>query len=152
MSLILYASFTFHYASTLSVVISGNLAIYIYLHSTMLLLYPAAAPIFFAIFLIYIPLCFYFIRDKETHIRNISTFTFHYASTLSRCDRCSSQKPRQYLHSTMLLLYRCSVQRTECELQIYIPLCFYFIEAGRSRTGYPLCFYFIKHYSTLTDR
>ena len=54
------------------------------------------------------------------------------------------------LHSTMLLLYLCSVARYGRTVRIYIPLCFYFIYPRRSRSRssayiyIPLCFYFIR--------
>ena len=100
----------------------------IYLHSTMLLLYPVNRAVRFTKnYQIYIPLCFYFISSSIwlTHLK--LKFTFHYASTLS-CTEPSyavmhslftfhyastlsiRYVPRElwdfHLHSTMLLLYR----------------------------------------------
>ena len=54
------------------------------LHSTMLLLYPARESSSCAPNLIYIPLCFYFIGSCSAGVACHNTFTFHYASTLSR--------------------------------------------------------------------
>ena len=97
--------FTFHYASTLSR----------YFFSTDINC------------IIYIPLCFYFIRISHIAYAPYLWFTFHYASTLS------SAPVRSWHHL----------------LRIYIPLCFYFICAAgklvkRNLSIYiPLCFYFI---------
>ena len=98
---------------------------------------------------IYIPLCFYFIEDKaiENEVHNylhstmlllypeypvsyspVSTFTFHYASTLSKMRKAGWKVTRLYLHSTMLLLYLCCSMRFLPRWMIYIPLCFYFIK------------------------
>ena len=75
-----------------------------YLHSTMLLLYHILNTIFFYCFFIYIPLCFYFIWSGTPRSFLQGTFTFHYASTLSK-----------------------SWNSGQCSDVIYIPLCFYFI-------------------------
>ena len=173
---ILTSIFTFHYASTLSriaevVQTSGSnlhstmLLLYPstlscerywerlafqHLHSTMLLLYRKSTPININISIIYIPLCFYFIKlwirypasNRQIYIplcfyfisahyiqlRRNSPFTFHYASTLSKWIRDSCGRSES----------------------IYIPLCFYFIDQPVSLriTGFyiyiPLCFYFIR--------
>ena len=140
--------FTFHYASTLSLISTQNTSHNHNLHSTMLLLY--LLPVVYCI--------------------DHSVFTFHYASTLSKKSRLSPRLIHD-LHSTMLLLYRGgerdgrherdeftfhyastlsvfnSVKSTATSV-IYIPLCFYFIEEHEyirtSITIYiPLCFYFI---------
>ena len=120
--------FTFHYASTLSrqrhCKSFTDLSIYIplcfyfiqkalievmysfkNLHSTMLLLYPS------------VPLL--------ATLAKI-TFTFHYASTLSRTIFWPGP-PNSYLHSTMLLLYHPAGAARALIDRIYIPLCFYFI-------------------------
>ena len=77
------ASFTFHYASTLSnsrlLIVDSDL----YLHSIMLLLYQMFGNSRKTLLLIYIPLCFYFIDSVYGHEIIIVVFTFHYASTLS---------------------------------------------------------------------
>ena len=77
-------SFTFHYASTLSRRSQKICNDFVYLHSTMLLLY----------------------QKPETGTSGIyHVFTFHYASTLSvfaLCFCCC----QHHLHSTMLLLYQ----------------------------------------------
>ena len=97
--------FTFHYASTLSVIIIQVILMLANLHSTMLLLY---------------------LRGHRPH-PGAGQFTFHYASTLSPgqpadppvqetiyiplcfyfIEHSLAQLParRYYLHSTMLLLY-----------------------------------------------
>ena len=119
------------------------------LHSTMLLLYR---------------------RTDDDRNRGAFEFTFHYASTLShtlrhthasllnlhstmlllyRLIRKTHISAVQNLHSTMLLLYLKTGQRKACAVNIYIPLCFYFIPCIRSLTMLrsfiyiPLCFYFI---------
>ena len=69
--------------------------------------------------------------EDKIQAGTIDISTFHYASTLSRPPgRWLLQCP--YLHSIMLLLYpRCDWLCCE-QIQIYIPLCFYFItRAGR---------------------
>ena len=141
-------AFTFHYASTLS-----HIELYIgdgqinlhstmlllyhlltdfwkqvknYLHSTMLLLYRKPGGLVVFRELIYIPLCFYFIKGVSRYICTFSWFTFHYASTLSAGMRLLSQTDF-YLHSTMLLLYLRQLLTCQKPNLIYIPLCFYFI-------------------------
>ena len=99
-----YFPFTFHYASTLSAVVGSNAENAIYLHSTMLLLYLVTVSSGSDLFLIYIPLCFYFIAHVHGDNPPSMSFTFHYASTLS-ARNCSSCRRCHYLHSTMLLLY-----------------------------------------------
>ena len=77
-----------------------------YLHSTMLLLYRKLIP------------------QPSSHILS---FTFHYASTLSR-NTGHTQSPLSDLHSTMLLLYHTTFELPPNQYHtIYIPLCFYFI-------------------------
>ena len=79
----LIGKFTFHYASTLSLIRQQY-------------------PIFCS--LIYIPLCFYFIPIVYKARQPCIQFTFHYASTLSR-ETVICGSSNVYLHSTMLLLY-----------------------------------------------
>ena len=103
---VLFLSFTFHYASTLSA---------------------AASDIDFCLSFIYIPLCFYFIVYPFHLFRKFHLFTFHYASTLSSVPTAltgnteliyiplcfyfiphlsgSRSSTGIHLHSTMLLLY-----------------------------------------------
>ena len=109
--LLLYAhditslEFTFHYASTLSVLqaslLRGTFPFTFHYASTLsLCIFPVSR-----VFLIYIPLCFYFISSSRMRWELMTEFTFHYASTLSTfCDPSQS-----------------------CATSIYIPLCFYFI-------------------------
>ena len=120
---------------------------------------------------IYIPLCFYFIENLLGDKVDTYQFTFHYASTLSS-HRHPQQSAPSYLHSTMLLLYLAICTRVPPVtghlhstmlllypekmvlkfryINIYIPLCFYFIDnlvlSRRQPSGIyiPLCFYFIK--------
>ena len=159
----------------------------------MLLLYHDKIDRILELLKIYIPLCFYFIatavffeivnihlhstmlllypRAPLEYRTSAKEFTFHYASTLSRC--CSqflwglfiyiplcfyfiaaaaalAAAIVAYLHSTMLLLYQLSVRQVLHSSWIYIPLCFYFIGWSGSifsaqRLIYiPLCFYFIS--------
>ena len=124
--------------------------LYSHLHSTMLLLYLGNRIRYQRLRQIYIPLCFYFIPLRAVQHCRWSTFTFHYASTLSDLANRLTWTMIRDLHSTMLLLYR-SLRTCECGdwNWIYIPLCFYFISrqhkmAVRYLQIYiPLCFYFI---------
>ena len=61
--------FTFHYASTLSERVPGVWSYKCNLHSTMLLLYPERRRGLFKRWMIYIPLCFYFMKNKPCGIR-----------------------------------------------------------------------------------
>ena len=103
--LCILCKFTFHYASTLSC-FSSVILLWICnnLHSTMLLLYRSIRPRPVSGMHIYIPLCFYFIRFNIFLIFPLTTFTFHYASTLSFW-MIGSHGRGSNLHSTMLLLY-----------------------------------------------
>ena len=166
----------------------------LYLHSTMLLLYPcfgesalACEPEF----------TFHYAStlSEQTHCQQItrSKFTFHYASTLSQRDVETDTKTSCYLHSTMLLLYRVhymqvhlftrftfhyastlshpgAKSRDNCteftfhyastlsrttlytEMQkvgIYIPLCFYFIDAAAVGSD-RVCTFTFHYASTLS--
>ena len=77
------------------------------------------------------------------------SFTFHYASTLSKASGETLYK-LSHLHSTMLLLYLNETPSPDTWPPIYIPLCFYFITFVTVRfisvilIYIPLCFYFIK--------
>ena len=71
----------------------------------MLLLYPYFSHSLRSLLVIYIPLCFYFIRIGVT-VRD---------------------SPDSDLHSTMLLLYPGQPADPPVQETIYIPLCFYFI-------------------------
>ena len=100
--------------------------------------------------LIYIPLCFYFIRN----IRNLpgKTATIYiplcFYFIISRIKYIVIHYD---LHSTMLLLYRESRIDYGCGARIYIPLCFYFIYTEDPRRGPEAPFTF--HYaSTLSSR
>ena len=143
-------AFTFHYASTLSIrgslfqmrrtyLHSTMLLLYQrwlraslyriqHLHSTMLLLYPYRVVCPECVSHIYIPLCFYFIRDFQSRfpcdlIYLHSTMLLLYLLRFRLSTACSSN-----LHSTMLLLYRSRCSLCVDRKDIYIPLCFYFIQ------------------------
>ena len=122
--------FTFHYASTLSVLNDTFTPVStLDLHSTMLLLYPWPSPGSPGSLCIYIPLCFYFIPLCST----------------------TKENSRRNLHSTMLLLYPYHCHARTVKRFIYIPLCFYFILQRRTERPctlhiyIPLCFYFIHN-------
>ena len=115
----------------------------------MLLLYPVYRDRPGPAWLIYIPLCFYFIPYTGTVPVLHGSFTFHYASTLS-VPQILDQVLDSHLHSTMLLLYPIMTAMRGCPaMLIYIPLCFYFIVSDRQDAQIvtiiyiPLCFYFI---------
>ena len=99
----------------------------IYLHSTMLLLYHSS---FLHRFVV------------------SSSFTFHYASTISRLGE-NHYSGIIDLHSTMLLLYPFSGVGYSPMNPIYIPLCFYYIRYPEEEKStcigiyIPLCFYYI---------
>ena len=98
------ASFTFHYASTLSIMVLIFMAaslIYIPLCFYFILRLPSntRGSVF-----IYIPLCFYFISNTNMGMMQGFKFTFHYASTLSKTNIVKNME-KDHLHSTMLLLY-----------------------------------------------
>ena len=100
--------FTFHYASTLSR--------HEYFRST-----PENA--------IYIPLCFYFIPPPEEELEE-SAWYLHSTMLLLYLPAARFHLVLMlHLHSTMLLLYRVSGDAWVSGDAIYIPLCFYFIQA-----------------------
>ena len=76
-------SFTFHYASTLSSLLSCLIRSLLTLHSIMLLLYREGEILLRIRYTLYIPLCFYFIEEPFYFFYLSPIFTFHYASTLS---------------------------------------------------------------------
>ena len=145
------AIFTFHYASTLSTVFAAFFAFSSsYLHSTMLLLYlygdivstewdKIYIPLCFYFIAsgedvhtersgIYIPLCFYFIANISDENFGASSFTFHYASTLS-CYRNRRPTGRAIIYIPLCFYFiRPHPQGWEWIDLIYIPLCFYFIQ------------------------
>ena len=121
-------SFTFHYASTLS--ISGEIPtrqclLFTFHYASTLSMTELFKPV--DEIRIYIPLCFYFILKD---LLNLSD--------------------DENLHSTMLLLYPGQIRRIRWRGPIYIPLCFYFIKMSDSVYALPiliyipLCFYFIQ--------
>ena len=129
--------------------IMSTVALLLYLHSTMLLLYRVHGSQSRSWLIIYIPLCFYFITCHLLHPVQSFQFTFHYASTLSHHRPSMNDFVHTHLHSTMLLLYPLFFMTAYYTGEIYIPLCFYFIESLRDVAAYPvqiyipLCFYFI---------
>ena len=101
-----FAQFTFHYASTLSKKVNPNSFVTC----------------------IYIPLCFYFIAVFVIITATSSlTFTFHYASTLS-----SPGHPVFVPCFSFTFHYASTLSKKDtwsfCFKEIYIPLCFYFID------------------------
>ena len=132
------AGFTFHYASTLSACANTHNdytnRIYIPL-CFYFIRYPEEEKN--TCIGIYIPLCFYFIWIGFDNHDLVSWFTFHYASTLSWTADPEKLWDR-YLHSTMLLLYQFAYEVRNNMGEIYIPLCFYFIETQLISVGYKL--------------
>ena len=143
----------------------------------MLLLYPVIGKYLQEDFLIYIPLCFYFIaQDIWQVIRHRLIYIplcFYFIcivifsvklnddlhSTMLLLYRSSSRRTLQAfcdLHSTMLLLYQKRAANIERFAYIYIPLCFYFIWSSDGNSVsckhiyIPLCFYFIG--TTMANR
>ena len=104
------AIFTFHYASTLS-----NLKSKAELTKQ-----------------IYIPLCFYFIGDR-TEIYTDDVCHLHSIMLLLYQRVWAKKAYPADLHSIMLLLYREVPPINRDDLDIYIPLCFYFIHCRRKR-------------------
>ena len=115
----------------------------------MLLLYRKNTGYYTRGFIIYIPLCFYFIWPSAPECRLWQGIYIPLCFYFIRC-RLPVHLHITHLHSIMLLLYReprCSSNRRK---RIYIPLCFYFIPTAHtitaitSRIYIPLCFYFIQ--------
>ena len=76
---------------------------------------------------LYIPLCFYYIKQSFSVILKSTNFTFHYASTISLASPSNTMSVSS-LHSTMLLLYLIGLRDKETGREyLYIPLCFYYI-------------------------
>ena len=101
-----FTAFTFHYASTLSAIPGIPSVTFPDLHSTMLLLYLSVPLSLTVSFLIYIPLCFYFIYGFQS---DGNTPYFYLHSTMLLLYHCFNAPflfPESDLHSTMLLLYR----------------------------------------------
>ena len=141
--------FTFHYASTLSsLLIDQEVKKYIYIPLCFYFIDQQRTTTDRICF-IYIPLCFYFIYNIKEFRTSVFAFTFHYASTLSHHRPSMNDFVHTHLHSTMLLLYPLFFMTAYYTGEIYIPLCFYFIESLRDVAAYPvqiyipLCFYFI---------
>ena len=100
-----------------------------YLHSTMLLLYPKPLVENRHDCDIYIPLCFYFIVTATPGEGMQLSFTFHYASTLSN-DSTDSQTDGSTIYIPLCFYFICLfLSHGQRAFLIYIPLCFYFIEA-----------------------
>ena len=100
------SKFTFHYASTLSNFVERLLIriILIYIPLCFYFIYSDFEDDRMSDY-IYIPLCFYFIKEHPECVSDEYSFTFHYASTLSK-------DPHDVIIPEL----------------IYIPLCFYFIK------------------------
>ena len=123
----MYHQFTFHYASTLSQLTGGSridISIYIPLCFYFIRWIPI---IVYICNIIYIPLCFYFIG--VTHGKNPQVIAdLHSTMLLLYHPKNTLNKMRQlHLHSTMLLLYLPLITSERFPIDIYIPLCFYFI-------------------------
>ena len=118
--------FTFHYASTLSILISPMSKPLHNLHSTMLLLYRLYHSDCIIADFIYIPLCFYFILFGVFH-SSPSSMIYIPLCFYFIISSCKLWQNGVYLHSTMLLLYPCYIVSIPRNISIYIPLCFYFI-------------------------
>ena len=122
----------------------------LYLHSTMLLLYPQCFRYVLTYKPIYIPLCFYFIRISPGACSNTRSHLHSTMLLLYRSALRYIKFPVFNLHSTMLLLYLRLFPEKQKRTLIYIPLCFYFITAvsllpeRSGRIYIPLCFYFIQ--------
>ena len=154
------ASFTFHYASTLScadsLIDSVNDSIFTFHYASTLSVAKSRAVIWSGI---YIPLCFYFITGYPYECMTSYKFTFHYASTLSKTElkkflvnvsftfhyasTLSLIKSRP--QPTALLFtfhYASTLSRTQRKsttgFSIYIPLCFYFIRFASTWRSEPL--------------
>ena len=164
------ASFTFHYASTISLNqgsgtarrlhlhstllllyrsrLSGTQGCVSDLHSTMLLLYPWRICSLIASCSIYIPLCFYYIRvHTQTSVHEYLIYIplcFYY---ILGC-RVDIQH-KLNLHSTMLLLYQYvdeDAERSDVDLHSTMLLLYQYLEINRvlhSIIYIPLCFYYI---------
>ena len=99
-----------------------------YLHSIMLLLYLKRMEVAYMTdtYLHSIMLLLYQnVRTALEHLK--STFTFHYASTVST-RMAASIANELNLHSIMLLLYHSAHTSYSIRFNIYIPLCFYCLE------------------------
>ena len=98
----------------------------------MLLLYRGADPVQVPENRIYIPLCFYFIDGLVDLGDGITLFTFHYASTLSYGNTGPRRYEELFTFHYASTLSKSSLQVNNLRSQIYIPLCFYFIDGGES--------------------
>ena len=99
-------TFTFHYASTLS-------------DLEMLLREEQK--------FIYIPLCFYFIDNSHDAGLYNALFTFHYASTLSIQSIWKRYWSGLFTFHYASTLSIANATFNGADVDIYIPLCFYFI-------------------------
>ena len=100
--------FTFHYASTLSTISSTGTALFLNLHSTMLLLYRVERLYF---------------QCPKIDLHSTMLLLYQPQAGIPSAED-------QHLHSTMLLLYRRCNYGVQLVKPIYIPLCFYFIQTG----------------------
>ena len=77
------------------------------------------------IYVIYIPICFYYFEKfKQLRIRE-TIFTFQYVSIISH-HRKGEADAWAYLHSNMFLLFLLRRSTTLPSSRIYIPICFYY--------------------------
>ena len=165
-------TFTFHYASTISILRQQKSMESLALHSTMLLLYPVytvfresenhftfhyastISPVRQAVEVRHSVFTFHYASTISTSANSSQTaeqnFTFHYASTISG-KRWKIHSYLTSLHSTMLLLYPLKYGYNEKENILYIPLCFYYIwnRSGKDSISYPFTFHYA---STISPR
>ena len=100
------------------------------------------------VYIIYIPICFYYFCDNvqnrhlschsnmfllfpsmtERHISISCAFTFQYVSIISSTMSPSTLSV-QNLHSNMFLLFHSHFIDLPCDSGIYIPICFYYFFA-----------------------
>ena len=120
------------------------------LHSTMLLLYPVEPySDYLRILNLHSTMLLLYPERQGTDTRADPEFTFHYASTLSKERRSCHSELLSHLHSTMLLLYRgsCWVQTWSCSEFTFHYASTLSPPAVSGPSGFaiyiPLCFYFI---------
>ena len=113
----------------------------------MLLLIQYSIPKILAFIHIYIPLCFYLYVYRCRLTNHVPSFTFHYASTYTRCRNCLTISTSNIYIPLCFYLYFNRPRDSSIPVYIYIPLCFYLYvfptptrKSGRE-IYIPLCFY-----------
>ena len=118
------------------------------LHSTVLLLYLSHSCVLHYFNRLYIPLCFYYIRDTTLSL-TLPT-SLHSTMLLLYLPSEEGLFVIYYpLHSTMLLLYLKDGYRITTNKILYIPLCFYYITDG-STTTYTVTNFTFHYASTIS--